>query len=50
MFQGFPIALAQIKGGNTSENLQSEMSQIIYSMHRANESTKTYLIMNSMQL
>ena len=38
------------KGGNTSENLQNEMSQMIYSMHRANESTKKYLIMNSIQL
>ena len=29
MLQGLPIALAQIKAGNTSENLLNEIRQII---------------------
>ena len=28
MFQGLPIALAQVKAGNTSENLLNEIRQI----------------------
>ena len=33
MFQRLSIALAQVKWGNTSENLLSENRQIIYSLH-----------------
>ena len=33
MFQRFPIALEQVKAGNTSENLLNEIIQIIYSLH-----------------
>ena len=33
MLQGLTIALAQVKGGNTSENLLNEIRQIIYSLH-----------------
>ena len=33
MFQRLPIALAQVKAGNT--NLLKEIRQIIYSLHRA---------------
>ena len=35
-----PIALAQVKAGNTSENLLNEIRQIIYSLYRAKEITK----------
>ena len=35
MLQRLPIALAQIKAGNTSENLLNEIRQIIYSLYRA---------------
>ena len=30
MFQRLPIALVQVKAGNTSENLLNESKQIIY--------------------
>ena len=33
MFQRLPIALAQVKVGNTSENLLNEIRQIIYSLY-----------------
>ena len=36
----FPIALAQAKGGNTSENLLNETCQIIYSFYLEREITK----------
>ena len=35
MLQRFPIALAQVKSGNTSENLLNEIGKIIYSLYRA---------------
>ena len=35
MLQRLPIALAQIKAGNTSDNLLNEIRQIIYSLYRA---------------
>ena len=34
MLQRLPIALAQVKAGNTSENLLNEIRQIIYSLYR----------------
>ena len=40
MLQRFPIALAQVKAGNTSENLLNEIRQIIYSLYQAKEITK----------
>ena len=40
MPQRLPIALAQVKVGNKSENLLNEMRQIIYSLYRAKEITK----------
>ena len=40
MLQRLPRALAQLKAGNNSENLLSEIRQIIYSLHQANEITK----------
>ena len=52
MFQRLPIALAQIKAGNTSENLLIKMRQNIYSLYRTKEITKKIYnnIMNSMKL
>ena len=35
MLQRFPMALAQVKAGNISENLQNETRQMIYSLYRA---------------
>ena len=32
MFERLPIALVQVKVGNTSENLLNEIRQIIYSL------------------
>ena len=40
MLQRFPIALAQVKSGNTSENLLNEIGKIIYSLYRAKWITK----------
>ena len=34
MLQRLPTALAQVKAGNTSENLLNEIRQIIYSLYR----------------
>ena len=40
MIQRLPIALAQVKAGNNSENLLNEIRQIIYSMYQSKEITK----------
>ena len=40
MLQRLPIALAQVKAGNNSENLSNEIRQIIYSSYQAKEITK----------
>ena len=40
MLQRLPMALAQVKAGNTSENLLNEIRQIIYSLYWAEEITK----------
>ena len=40
MLPRFPIALAQIKAGNTSENLLNAIRQIIYSLYWTKEITK----------
>ena len=52
MLQRLPIALAQVKGGNTSENLLNKITQIIYSLYRAKEITKKVCnnIMNSIKV
>ena len=34
MLQRLPTALAQVKAGNTSENLLNEIRQMIYSLYR----------------
>ena len=40
MIQRLPIALAQVKAGNNSENLLNEIKQIIYSLYQSKEITK----------
>ena len=40
MLQRLPIALAQVKAVNNSENLLNEIRQIIYSLHQSKEITK----------
>ena len=40
MLQRLPIALAQVKACNTSENLLNEIRQIIYSLYQEIEITK----------
>ena len=40
MLKRLPIALAQIKAGNTSESLLNEIRQIVYSLYRSKEITK----------
>ena len=52
MLQRLLTALAQVKAGNTSENLLNEIRQIIYSLYRAKEITKKVYnnIINSIKL
>ena len=40
MLQRLPIALAQVKAGNYSENLLNEIRQIVYSLYQSKEITK----------
>ena len=40
MLQRLPIALAQVKAGNHSENLLNEIRQSIHSLYQAKEITK----------
>ena len=43
MLQRLPIALAQVKASNNSENLLNEIRQIIYSLYQSKEiTTKVY--------
>ena len=52
MLQRLPIALAQVKPGNTYENLLIEIRQVIYYLYRAKEtSEKVYNnMMNSIKV
>ena len=53
MLQRLPVALAQIKAGNTSEKLLNEIRQVIYSLYQEKEVTEKKLynnIMNSIKL
>ena len=52
MLKKLPIAFAQVKAGNTSEDLLNEIPQIIYSLCRAKEISKKVCnnIMNSIRL
>ena len=45
MLQRLSMAFAEIKTSNTSENLQNEIHQILYSFHRAKEVTKKHMTM-----
>ena len=40
MLQRLPIAVAQVKAGNTFENLLNEIRKIIYSLYQAKEITE----------
>ena len=52
MLQILPIALAQVKAGNTSENVLNEIRQILYSLYWTKAITKRVFnnIMNSIKL
>ena len=52
MVQRLPIVLAQVKAGNTAENLLNEIRQIMYSWYGAKKVTKKVYnnIMNSIKL
>ena len=52
MLQNLPIALAQVKAGNTSENLLNNIRKIMYSLCQEKEITKKVYnnIMNSVNL
>ena len=52
MLLRLPIVLAQVKAGNTFENLLNEIRQIIYSLYQGKEVTKKVYnnIMNSIKL
>ena len=49
VLQRITIALAQVKAGNTSENLLNKIGQLIYSLYQTKEITKKAYnnIMNS---
>ena len=40
MLQRLPIALAQVKEGNNSENLLNQIRQIVYSLYQSKDITK----------
>ena len=40
LVQKLPIALAQVKAGNNSENLLNEIRQIVYSLYQSKEIMK----------
>ena len=40
MLQRLPIALAQVKSGNNSENVLIEIRQIVYSLYQSKKNTK----------
>ena len=40
MLQRLPILLAEVKAGNTSENLLNQICQIIYSLYQGKEIIK----------
>ena len=52
MLQRLPIALAQVKSGNTSKSLLTKIRKIIYSLYRAKAITKKVYnsIMNSIKV
>ena len=42
MHQWLPIALAQVKAGNNSENLLNEIWQIVYSLYQLKKLKEVY--------
>ena len=52
LLQRLPIALAQVKPGNNSENLLNEIRQIVFSLYQSKEITKKVYnnIIKSIQL
>ena len=40
MLQRLPIALAQVKAGNSSENVLNEIRKVVYSLHQSKEISK----------
>ena len=44
MLQRLPIASAQVKAGNNSENVFNEIRKIVYSLYQSKEITKKYAI------
>ena len=40
MLQRLPIALAQVKAGNNSENVLNKIRQVVYSLYQSKEITK----------
>ena len=52
MFQRLPIALALVKGGNNSQSLLNEISQIVYYLYQSKEIIKKLYnnIIKSIQL
>ena len=52
ILEKLPIALAQVKAGNTSKNVLNEIRQIIYSLYQAKKITKKVYdnIMNSTKI
>ena len=50
MFQRLTIVLAQVKAGNTSKYLVTEICQIIFILSRSNAKKVNNNIMNSMKL
>ena len=51
-FSRTPIAVVEVKAGNTSENLLNEICQIIYYLYRAKKITKRVfnIIIDSIKL
>ena len=51
MLQRLPIAPAQVKAGNNSENLLNEIRQLVYSLYQSKQITKKIYnhIMESIQ-
>ena len=51
MLQRLPIALAQVKAGNNSENILNKIRQIVYSLYKSKEINKKLYsnIINSIQ-
>ena len=41
MFTCLPILLAQIKAGNNSQKLKNEIRQLLYSLYRSKQISKT---------